>query len=518
MAAGRVGPWNGRNGSSSAPTRSRSTACSSGWCGPSAGRSTSSAGPCATTPRDGPGWSASTTRPMTPWWCPGSRRSPPRPGAAGPRSGAWPSCTGPARCRSARSRSWWRSRPPTGPSRSRPPEWCIDTLKETVPIWKRGALGGRRRLGRRRARAARGRGRGRAGEVTSTVPVRLTSAPVRRRRRHARLRRPPGRPVRPGAPRPAHLGHRPLQPPLRLLHARGGRGVRSRGPDPHLRGAGPGRPGGARPRGEPGPHHRRRAAGAPRPRDLRRAAGRHRVRRPLDDDQRDRHSSAAPRGLADAGLRRVNISCDSLRPRPLRARSGGAATSAPCCAAMDAAEASRARSGQGERGRAGRGERRRDRRLRRASPATPAASCASSSTCRSTARAVGPRRASCRRPGSCETIGERWPLEAVRPSDADPNAPATRYRFTDGVGEIGVIPTVTEPFCGTCDRLRVTADGADPQLPVRRRGDAAARPSCATGADRRGDRARAPAGRWAASCRGTGSTTPGSCGRPARCR
>jgi cyclic pyranopterin phosphate synthase len=28
------------------------------------------------------------------------------------------------------------------------------------------------------------------------------------------------------------------------------------------------------------------------------------------------------------------------------------------------------------------------------------------------------------------------------------------------MGEIGVIPTVTEPFCGTCDRLRVTADGA----------------------------------------------------------
>ena len=59
-----------------------------------------------------------------------------------------------------------------------------------------------------------------------------------------------------------------------------------------------------------------------------------------------------------------------------------------------------------------------------------------------------------------ESIGERWPLEAVRPSDADPSAPATRYRFTDGIGEIGVIPTVTEPFCGTCDRLRITADGA----------------------------------------------------------
>ena len=34
-----------------------------------------------------------------------------------------------------------------------------------------------------------------------------------------------------------------------------------------------------------------------------------------------------------------------------------------------------------------------------------------------------------------------------------------RYRFRDGRGEIGVIATVTQPFCGTCDRLRLTADG-----------------------------------------------------------
>jgi cyclic pyranopterin phosphate synthase len=54
-------------------------------------------------------------------------------------------------------------------------------------------------------------------------------------------------------------------------------------------------------------------------------------------------------------------------------------------------------------------------------------------------------------------IGERWPLEAVS-SPGDP-APAVRYRFADGAGEIGVIATVTQPFCGTCNRLRVTADG-----------------------------------------------------------
>ena len=41
-----------------------------------------------------------------------------------------------------------------------------------------------------------------------------------------------------------------------------------------------------------------------------------------------------------------------------------------------------------------------------------------------------------------------------------PNSePATRYRFVDGSGEIGIIASVTEPFCGACDRIRLTADG-----------------------------------------------------------
>ena len=37
---------------------------------------------------------------------------------------------------------------------------------------------------------------------------------------------------------------------------------------------------------------------------------------------------------------------------------------------------------------------------------------------------------------------------------------ATRYRFADGApGEIGIIAPVTEPFCGACSRVRLTADG-----------------------------------------------------------
>lgn len=37
--------------------------------------------------------------------------------------------------------------------------------------------------------------------------------------------------------------------------------------------------------------------------------------------------------------------------------------------------------------------------------------------------------------------------------------PATRWRYADGAGEIGVIPSVTKPFCGDCDRIRLTAEG-----------------------------------------------------------
>jgi len=39
------------------------------------------------------------------------------------------------------------------------------------------------------------------------------------------------------------------------------------------------------------------------------------------------------------------------------------------------------------------------------------------------------------------------------------NAPAERFAYDDGWGEFGVIPSVTRPFCGDCDRMRLTADG-----------------------------------------------------------
>src|SRR4051812_30269179 len=58
-----------------------------------------------------------------------------------------------------------------------------------------------------------------------------------------------------------------------------------------------------------------------------------------------------------------------------------------------------------------------------------------------------------------ERIDAVFPLQRVGSRDDDP-APADRYRFADGQGEIGVIASVTDNFCGTCNRLRLTADGA----------------------------------------------------------
>jgi cyclic pyranopterin phosphate synthase len=55
-------------------------------------------------------------------------------------------------------------------------------------------------------------------------------------------------------------------------------------------------------------------------------------------------------------------------------------------------------------------------------------------------------------------IGEAFPLEPL-----DPNYPgevAERWRYRDGAGEIGVISSVTQAFCATCNRLRLSTEGS----------------------------------------------------------
>ncbi len=162
--------------------------------------------------------------------------------------------------------------------------------------------------------------------------------------------------------------------------------------------------------------------------------------------------------LAAAGLHRVNVSCDSLRPERFgQIRRRGRL--APVLAAMDAAEA------------AGLGPVKVN--------VVPIAGVNDDEIelfarfARATGRTVrfiefmpldgeGSWRRDQVVPADAvlARIHARWPIEAVPPVGADRSAPAERYRFTDGGGEVGVIASVTRPFCGTCDRLRLTADGS----------------------------------------------------------
>lgn len=56
-----------------------------------------------------------------------------------------------------------------------------------------------------------------------------------------------------------------------------------------------------------------------------------------------------------------------------------------------------------------------------------------------------------------ETIHARYPVRET--GRVQGSAPAVEYEFVDGHGDIGVIASVTEPFCSTCTRARLTADG-----------------------------------------------------------
>ena len=176
------------------------------------------------------------------------------------------------------------------------------------------------------------------------------------------------------------------------------------------------------------------------------------------------------RSLASAGLRRVNVSCDSLRPDRFAAirRRGDLDV---VLAAMDAAEA------------AGLAPLKVNVVLLRGRNDDEIEDFAAFA--RETGRVVrfieympldaeGQWDRDQLVPGRevRERVHARWPIVPV--ADPDDPAPADRFRFADGRGEIGFISSVTEPFCGTCNRLRLTADGAirnclfsDAEHPVR---------------------------------------------------
>jgi cyclic pyranopterin phosphate synthase len=64
-----------------------------------------------------------------------------------------------------------------------------------------------------------------------------------------------------------------------------------------------------------------------------------------------------------------------------------------------------------------------------------------------------------------ERIDAVFPLEPTATTEVDVETPgghiepAARYRYRDGIGDVGVIASVTEPFCDNCDRVRLTAEG-----------------------------------------------------------
>jgi cyclic pyranopterin phosphate synthase len=53
-------------------------------------------------------------------------------------------------------------------------------------------------------------------------------------------------------------------------------------------------------------------------------------------------------------------------------------------------------------------------------------------------------------------ISARWPLI---PLQHERSETARKYQFADGRGQIGLIAPVSQPFCGHCSRIRLTADG-----------------------------------------------------------
>jgi cyclic pyranopterin phosphate synthase len=56
-----------------------------------------------------------------------------------------------------------------------------------------------------------------------------------------------------------------------------------------------------------------------------------------------------------------------------------------------------------------------------------------------------------------ETLQHEWPLAPAESHYF--GEVAERWRYVDGAGEIGIITSVTQPFCGTCTRVRLAADG-----------------------------------------------------------
>ena len=204
------------------------------------------------------------------------------------------------------------------------------------------------------------------------------------------------------------------------------------------------------------PDHRRRAARAPRPRAADRAARAAR-RRPDADDERLAAAAEGAGARRRRALTRVTVSLDSLDDATFRALNDVDFPVERVLEGIDAAAAAGlpvkvnavVKRGVNDDQIVAAG---------RASSASAATRCASSSTWTSGTRTAGASTTSFRQPRSSRRSTRafgaragRAPRTAARSRSAGATATAR--------GEVGVIASVTQPFCGDCTRARLSAEG-----------------------------------------------------------
>ena len=161
--------------------------------------------------------------------------------------------------------------------------------------------------------------------------------------------------------------------------------------------------------------------------------------------------------LADAGLDRVNVSLDTIdaetftAPDPAR----------PAVRRREGDGRSRrggTDAGEGQRRRHAGHQRRGGRRRAGRGASTAGTSCGSSSRCRWTPSTRWDRATMVSADEVRARLSERFTLTPV-PSGERGSAPAERFLVDGGPATVGIIASVSEPFCAACDRTRLTADG-----------------------------------------------------------
>ena len=161
--------------------------------------------------------------------------------------------------------------------------------------------------------------------------------------------------------------------------------------------------------------------------------------------------------LWDAGLRRINVSLDTMDParfRELTRRTGLRAGHR----GHPRRQGGRVRPGEDQR----RGDQGRDRGRRRAAgPVRPRARPGAAVHRVHAARRRATTGSASKVLFAAEILDRLTArIGPLAPApDQDPRAPAVDYDYVDGGGRVGIIASVSRPFCMSCNRVRLTADG-----------------------------------------------------------